>query len=100
MNGDVALGVALGVALVGGCAGEWVRRRPAPIPPHVAHLEILFVLVATLLGGFLGGCVGHAVSGGAPARTAEVWTPCDPPRPGVACWRSGHAVVCLPEENP
>lgn len=30
------------------------------------------------------------------ALTAEVWTPCEPPRPGVECWRSGHAVVCLP----
>ena len=32
------------------------------------------------------------------ALTAEAWTPCDPPRPDVACWRSGQAVVCLPEE--
>lgn len=30
------------------------------------------------------------------ALTAEVWKPCEPPRPGVECWRSGHAVVCLP----
>jgi hypothetical protein len=30
------------------------------------------------------------------ALRAEAWTPCDPPRPDVACWRSGHAVVCLP----
>jgi hypothetical protein len=30
------------------------------------------------------------------ALTTEVWTPCEPPRPGVECWRSGHAVVCLP----
>ena len=38
------------------------------------------------------------------ALTAEYWTPCEPPRPGVECWRSGHAVVCLPltptEEKP
>lgn len=35
----------------------------------------------------------------APAPSAllpERWTPCEPPRPGVECWRSGHAVVCLP----
>ena len=34
------------------------------------------------------------------ALTAEVWTPCEPPRPDVDCWRSGHAVVCLPKEKP
>ncbi len=33
------------------------------------------------------------------ALTAEAWTPCDPPRPDVACWRSGQAVVCLPKEK-
>ena len=30
------------------------------------------------------------------ALTAEGWTPCEPPRPDVECWRSGHDVVCLP----
>ena len=49
------------------------------------------------------------LAGSAPPRTeapdptpaalrAEVWTPCEAPRPGVECWRSGHAVVCIPEE--
>ena len=30
------------------------------------------------------------------ALTAEAWTPCEAPRPDVACWRSGHTIVCLP----
>ena len=30
------------------------------------------------------------------ALTAVSWTPCEAPRPDVACWRSGQAVVCLP----
>jgi hypothetical protein len=30
------------------------------------------------------------------AITAVSWTPCEAPRPDVACWRSGQAVVCLP----
>ena len=100
MNGDTALGVAFGVLFFGCCAGEWVRRRPAPTAPHVVHVEILVVLIATLYGGLVGGCVGHAASGGSPTLTAEVWTPCEPPRPDVTCWRSGHAVVCLPEVKP
>ena len=39
----------------------------------------------------------------APALAPVSWTPCEAPRPDVACWRSGQAVVCLPlphnEEN-
>jgi hypothetical protein len=31
------------------------------------------------------------------ALVAEYWTPCEAPRPDVACWRSpSRAVVCLP----
>ena len=38
------------------------------------------------------------------ALIAVYWTPCEAPRPDVACWRGGgRAVVCLPlsrnEEN-
>jgi hypothetical protein len=33
------------------------------------------------------------------ALTAEYWLPCEAPRPDVACWRSGQAVVCLPKEK-
>lgn len=32
----------------------------------------------------------------ASALTPVSWTPCEAPRPDVACWRSGQAVVCLP----
>lgn len=48
-----------------------------------------------------GACVGTQSSPElpAPAPSAPIarrWTPCEPPRPGVECWCSGHAVVCLP----
>ena len=100
MTGDIALGAALGAALFGGLAGEWVRRRPVPTPAHVAHAEILAVLVTTSIGALFGGCSANVVFGDvtpASALTPEAWTPCEPPRPGLSCWRSGHAVVCEPE---
>ena len=64
----------------------------------------LLLGTATVVFAFLFGVlVGTPAPAPAPsALTAEFWTPCEPPRPGVECWRSGHAVVCLPptEEKP
>ena len=101
MNGDTALGAALGAALFGLMVGEWVRRRPAPSPPAMFHAEVLVVLVTTALGALLGGCVGHALSEGAPsALPALSWEPVSPPRAGLSCWRAAHAIVCEPEHTP
>ena len=62
---------------------------------------MLLSVVGLCLAAFLFGVLVGSEPPAKPetsARTAEVWTPCEPPRPGVECWRSGHAVVCLPEE--
>ena len=62
---------------------------------------MLLSVVGLCLAAFIFGMLVGAELPAKPetsARTAEVWTPCEPPRPGVECWRSGHAVVCLPEE--
>lgn len=57
---------------------------------------LLIAVGALLAVAFL---FGVLVAGPAPAPAAlraEPWTPCEAPRPDVACWRSGHTIVCLP----
>lgn len=64
----------------------------------VAVFGIALVAIGTVIDALRAEAPAPAPS----ALRAEGWTPCEPPRPGVECWRSGHAVVCLPpaEEKP
>jgi hypothetical protein len=57
---------------------------------------ILVVLACFLVGWLFFVLSAHDAS----TSFDPEWFEVAPPRPGVACWRSGHAVVCLPEENP
>lgn len=66
----------------------------------------LLLIVGVVAVGIVIAALAHPSTAPAPASsapTAEYWHPCEPPRSDVECWRSGHAVVCLPltpKENP
>lgn len=69
----------------------------------VDHLIVGGIVVAAFGGALMGLALLHGVERAdappASALVAEHWTPCEPPRVDVECWRSGHAVVCLPVQK-
>lgn len=71
----------------------WVQD--ALIGGGIVGVVACFVLVGLAL--LRDGVSGDALA--APPLTHEIWHPSEPPRSDVECWRSGHAVVCLPVQK-
>ena len=68
---------------------------------HIFGVIVVPLLAAVVTSIIVATLVQSVATEAAPQTSALIsmhWTPCEPPRPGVECWRSGsgHAVVCLP----